>query len=265
MSSSREQDIYKQIDSYVKGKLSNSDIESLWIEIAKDPDLLDRLELEAGVKKILNEKRASAGKKKANVNSLPSWIWHASAAATILIVALVQLFRVETPTSLDDFIVSNIPVDQLEVADGLRSQDFVITSADSLLNLGFAAISSGDQEKALSIFSEIISKYDEEPYTSKAYLNKGIILYNDGEYSEAITNFREAASRAKDNRMISEKAYWYLGNAYVNTGELEEALTAVGEAYKRDGIFRKPAFVLYQKLSYDLGKTDFETNTSGDN
>jgi hypothetical protein len=65
--------------------------------------------------------------------------------------------------------------------------------------------------------------------------------------------------------MISEKAFWYLGNAYVNTGALEDALLAVGEAYKRDGVFRKSAYVLYQKLSYDLGKVDFEETSSGDN
>lgn len=51
MSSSRDQDIYKTIDAYVKGKLNESDIERLWVEIAKDPDLLDRLELETGVEK----------------------------------------------------------------------------------------------------------------------------------------------------------------------------------------------------------------------
>ena len=264
MSSSRDQDIYKNIDAYVKGKLNESDIDRLWVEIAKDPDLLDRLELEAGVKKILDEQKMSS-KKKAKVRSLPNWVWHASAAATILIVALVQLFRVETLTNLNDFVVVNIPVDQLEVADGLRSQEFIISSADSLLNLGFAAVSSGDQEKALTIFNEVISNYDEEPYASKAYLNRGIIFYNDGDYPEAITSFIEAANRAKENRMISEKAFWYLGNAYVNTGALEDALVAVGEAYKRDGVFRKPAYVLYQKLSYDLGKVDFEETTSGDN
>ena len=129
---------------------------------------------------------------------------------------------------------------------------------DSLLNLGFAAISSGNNERALELFSTVITNYDEEPYASKAFLNRGIINYNDGDYQESISNFEEAAKRAKDNRMISEKAFWYLGNAYINVKEPEKALKAIGEAYNRDGIFRKPAFVLYRKLSYDLGKIDIE-------
>lgn len=257
MNSSRDEKIYREIDAYVKGTLSEKEIDLLWEEFAKDPKLLERLELEVGIRKIILEKK-SVTTKKATVYSLPSWVWHASAAATILLVALVQFFRVETPTELQDFLVSTIPADQYEVADGLRSQELVMSSADSLLNLGFAAVSSGNEEKAMAIFNEVISNYDEEPYASKAFLNKGILFYNDGEYAEAINNFKEAAQRALDNRMISEKAFWYLGNAYVNTGQTEEALTAVGEAYNRDGVFRKPAFILYQKLSYDLGKIDFE-------
>lgn len=257
MESSRDQDIYKKIDAYVKGTLSSDEIDALWVEFAKDPELLDRLELEVSLKKILAEKIKTT-KKPVTPKPLPNWIWHASAAATILIVAMVQLFRIETPTDLNDFIVNSIPTDQIEVADGLRSQEFSISSADSLLNLGFAAVSSGDDEKALELFSEVISSYDEEPYASKAFLNRGIIYYNDGNYPASIENFEEATSRAADNRMIAEKAFWYLGNAYVNIGELEKALTAVGEAYSRDGIFRKSAFVLYRKLNYDLGNVDLE-------
>jgi hypothetical protein len=58
--------------------------------------------------------------------------------------------------------------------------------------------------------------------------------------------------------MILEKAYWYLGNALINIGELEEARSAVYEAYKLEGIFRKPAFRLLKKLSSDLGNVDYE-------
>jgi len=257
MESSRDQNIYKKIDAYVKGSLSEEEIELLWNEFAKDPSLLDHLELEVGVKKIIREKTVKKTTP-AKIHSLPNWVWHASAAAVIVLVALVQLFRVETPQNLQDFVVTSIPNQQLEIADNMRSEASGISEADSLLNLGFAAVSSGNTEEALFLFSEVIRKFNSEPYASKAYLNKGIINYNDGLYDEAIVNFEESAERAKENRMISEKAYWYLGNAYINVDQPEKALVAIGEAYNRNGIFRKPAFLLYRKLSYDLGKTDVE-------
>ncbi len=265
MESSREY-IYKKIDAYIKGSLEEKEIEELWVEFAKAPELLDELELEVGIKELIEKHFSSATKEQASIHKLPKWIWHASAAAAILMVALVQFFRVDTPTDISDFLVINIPESQVETSDGIRAKDMVISTADSLLNLGFAAIVSGNNNRALELFDTIIDKYDMEPYGSKAFLNKGIINYNESMYEAAAANFEAAIERAKENRMISEKAYWYLGNAYINLGEMEKAFEAVGEAYKKDGIFRKSAYVLYQKLSYDLGKVDFEdTETTPSN
>jgi tetratricopeptide (TPR) repeat protein len=256
MDHSREEEIYKKIDAYITGSLSEEDVEALWVEFAKNPGLIDRLEIEVGVKEMLKTKNIE--RKKASVKSLPNWVWHASAAAVVLLVALVQLFRVETLTEMSDFLVQNIPNDQIETANGIRSNEPVISSADSLLNIGFAAISEGNDTRASEIFAVIISDYNEEPYASKAFLNAGIVHYNNGNYEASILEFNEAAARAKENRMISEKAYWYLGNAYAQVGDLKKAIYAIGEAYNRDGVFKKDAYILYQKLNYDMGNIDLE-------
>ena len=140
----------------------------------------------------------------------------------------------------------------------MRSSALGISSADSLLNLGFQAAYTGNNQKALKIFDSIIEQYQQEPYASKAYLNRGIILYNSGDYPNAVVSFNEALSRIEDNRMLTEKAQWFLANAYINTNELEKALKAAGEAYIQNGVFRTQSFRLYQKLNYDLGKIDYE-------
>jgi tetratricopeptide (TPR) repeat protein len=257
MDQSREIEIRKKIDAYIKGKLSEEEIQQLWNEFAKNPELLDLLELEVHVKTLIEDQAIGKGKQ-AFIHRLPKWTWHAAAAAVIVIVALIQLFRVETPTDIQQFVVQNISPAQLETSDSVRDNEMHITTADSLLNLGFEAVISGDDSRALNLFDEVISKYDEEPYGSKAYLNKGIILYNEGEYESAIKAFREAEKRVESSRMILEKTQWYLGNALVNIGELEQAYEAVLKTYQMDGVFRQPAFKLLKKLSHDLGKTDYE-------
>ncbi|MFD2531116.1 tetratricopeptide repeat protein [Gracilimonas halophila] len=257
MDNSRELEIRQRIDAYVKGQLKEEEIQELWNEFAKNPELLDVLELEVNVKAII-EKNATQAVPKSKIYKLPSWTWHAAAAAAIIIVALVQLFRVDTPTNIDQFVVQQINPSEIETADGVRGKDLRITTADSLLNLGFEAIISGNEDRALELFDEVINNYGEEPYGSKAFLNKGIILYNEGDYDSAILAFEEAAERVEDSRMITEKAYWYMGNALVNIGELEAAQEAVFQAYQLDGIFRNPAFRLLKKLSDDLGTSDYE-------
>lgn len=257
MDNSRELEIKKRIDAYIKGQLNEEEIQELWNEFAKDPELLDVLELEVNVKAII-EKNTPQKVEGSKIYKLPSWTWHAAAAAAIIIVALVQLFRVDTPTNIDQFVVQQINPGEIETADGVRGKDLRITTADSLLNLGFEAIISGNEGRALELFDEVINNYGEEPYGSKAFLNKGIILYNEGDYNSAILAFEEAAERVEDSRMITEKAYWYMGNALVNVNELEAAQEAVFQAYQLDGIFRNPAFRLLKKLSDDLGTSDYE-------
>tara|TARA_R110000868_G_scaffold408293_7_gene691106 strand:+ start:64606 stop:65406 length:801 start_codon:yes stop_codon:yes gene_type:complete len=254
-----KKDIRKQIDSYVKGLLSEEQINELWTEFAKDPTLLDDLELEISVKKLIEEGAIEVKNPiPTKTLQLHKWTWHAAAAVALVLVALIQLFQVDSRTELDQFLAKSIPPDQIETGDGIRATDIIVTTADSLLNLGFSALISGNTQQALSLYGEVIENFDVEPYGSKAYTNKGIVLYNDGDYSGSILAFDNALSRVQDSRMIEEKAYWYKGNALVNIGELEKARVAVFEAYALDGIFRKPAFLLLQKLNYDLGYVDYE-------
>ncbi len=259
MDNSRELKIRNKIDAYIKGKLSEEEIQGLWNEFAKNPELLDVLELEVNIREVIEQQalKNSSGKT-APISKLPSWTWPAAAAAVIVIVALTQLFRVQTPSDMQEFLVQRIDPAHVETSDGVRAKDMQISTADSLLNLGFEALISGNDKRALELFDEVISNYDEEPYGSKAFLNKGIVLYNEGNYSSSIQAFQEAAKRAKSSRMISEKAQWYLGNALINEGQLEQAREAVFAAYQLNGIFRKPAFRLLKKLNNELGSADYE-------
>jgi tetratricopeptide (TPR) repeat protein len=252
-------DIRKKIDAYVKGTLNEEEIMELWAEFAKNPDLLNELEIEVGVKKLLQEEaQGAAGKNKAIIHRLPKWTWHAAAAAVLLLVVGIQFFKVEPQTELSDFIVNSISPDQLETSDGIRAKEMMVTKADSLLNLGFSAMISGNKEQALTLYNRVILEFDREPYGSKAFTNKGIILYNDGDYSGAVESFDGALERVQESRMIEEKAWWYKANAHVNLDQLEEALEAAQKTYALDGVFRKPSFLLLQKLSYDLGRVDYE-------
>jgi len=252
-------DIYKRIDAYIKGSLSENEINELWVEFAKRPELLEDLELEVSVRETIKKKFESEIKKVSKITSLPSWTWHAAAAAVLLIVVGIQFFQVPSKSNLEQFLVNSIKSDQLETSDGIRSKDMMMMKADSMLNLGFNEFVNGNNRRALILFNEVISEYDYEPYGSKAYLNKGIVYYNEASYDSAITAFEASLIRVDDSKMIEEKAFWYLGNALANTQKYEEARTAIYQAYSLEGIFRKPAFLLLQKLNYDLGYSEAES------
>lgn len=250
--------IKKQIDAYVKGKLTEDEIVELWNAFAKDPSLLDDLELEVGLMEILKGEASSKKDTSKVIPKLPAWTWHAAAAAVLVIVGFIQVFQNDPKTELDQFVVRSIPPDQVETSDGIRAKDMILVTADSLLNLGFQAFISGNSNQALALYNEVITNHDIEPYGSKAFTNKGILLYNSSEYDSSIVSFDNALIRVQENRMIEEKAFWYKGNALINIGELEEARRTIQQAYALDGVFRRPAFLLLQKLNYDLGYIDYD-------
>lgn len=251
---SNELDNYKKIDAYLKGQLSNEEVDEIWVEIAKNPDLLQHLEIEAGLKEIFSEDKREALIHPMKVNSPTKeykWIWQAAAAVAILLVALLQLFRTDTPNEIEDFVLAEIDISQIETYDALRNSE-QISVPDSILNLAFEALLSADTDKALSYYNEVITNHDTEPYSSKAYLNKGIILYNEGNFQESVEALNTASEKAGQNRMVAEKAYWYLANAYLKLENYDLALEAAGNTYAQNGVFRNEAFKLYRKLSYDL-------------
>lgn len=251
--------IQKQIDFYVKGMLSEEEIMELWKEFALNPELLDDLELEVGVKKLVKDGvLSSKTNEKAKITRLPSWTWHAAAAAVLVLVISTQLFQVDSRTELSQFVTSSISPDQLETGDGVRAKEMVLSVADSLLNLGFEASLSGNTSRALMLYDQVITNYDIEPYGSKAFTNRGIVLYNQSEFNTAIEAFDSALVRVYENRMVEEKAFWYKGNALVNIEKFDEARIAIIQAYSLEGIFRKPAFLLLQKLNYDLGYVNYD-------
>ncbi len=252
-------DIRKSIDAYIKGSLSEDQINKLWVEFAKQPELLNDLELEVGVKEIL-EKELNLGAVKNKVTkTLPFWTWHAAAAAILILVVGIQFLQIPSRSNLDQFLEYSIKSDQLETSDGIRSKDMTVFGADSILNLGFNEFVNGNTDRALTLFNEVISEYDYEPYGSKAYLNKGIVYYNESSFDSAIVAFEASLGRVSDSKMIEEKAFWYLGNALANIEKFEDARNAIYQAYSLEGVFRKPAFLLLQKLNYDLGYSEAES------
>lgn len=254
-------DIHTQINAYVNGVLSEDQINDLWVEFAKNPVLLDDLELEVGVKEIINTQIKAITKNKNETKTIPFWKWHAVAAAVLIIVISIQFIRIPSKSHLEHFLVKSINSDQLETANGVRSKEITIFKGDSTLNLGFNEYLNGNKENALALYNEIITMYNHEPYASKAYLNKGIFHYNNSNYDLAIVDFSASLERSPDDTMIKEKAFWFLANAYAHIDDLQNARNNAYEVYKMNGIFRKASFLLLQKLNYDLGASDTETYT----
>ena len=261
---SRDIELEKKIDAYVKGKLSEEQAQELWEKLLQRPDYLELLKTELGVKSILEKRSSSDDSTSAEESSIiysiqKSWKWMAAAAAVALLVVSVNFFQLDTNKSLQSEVPGEFNLaENLSSAEVFRSQKTETLPADSLLNHGFEAALSGDISKAIAAYDQIISKYSDKSAATKAYLNKGIIQYNSGGFGESIESFKAVINRNTERDVLEEKAYWYMGNAYINIEQPEKAREAIHKVYSMDGIYRKPSFRLLKKLDYKLGNVDFD-------
>lgn len=260
---SRDIELEKQIDAYVKGKLSEEEAQELWQQLLQRPDYIELLKTELGVKEIF-DKRTSESHSSAKESNIiysiqKSWKWMAAAAAVALLVVSINFFQLDTNQSLQNAVPQEFSLaDNLSSAEILRNQKSEVLPADSLLNRGFEEALSGNVSKAVEMYDEIIDEYEEKPAAIKAYLNKGIIQYNSGSFGKSIDSFKAVLEKGTDKDVIREKAYWYMGNAYINIEKLEEAREAIHKVYSMDGIYRKPSFRLLRKVDYELGNVDYD-------
>lgn len=263
---SRDIELEKQIDAYVKGKLTEEQARQLWAKLLLRPDYIELLETELGVKTILDKQAAEKESENAGAaepggvvyKMRRSWKWmSAAAAAVILLVVSVTLFQSESEQTLKQLTLAEINiVENLSSAPVVRSDTQQQTAVDSMLNRGYQFAISGDLDGALKIYDRIIEQYGESTVVAEAYLNKGIIQFNRDDYAAAITAFRSVLQNVRENPVTEEKAYWYLGNAYVHTEDLELAREAINNAYTMDGIYRESASRLLHRLDQELGNLE---------
>lgn len=236
----------EKIDLYVKGELPEEEIDGLWMDIANDPELLETLELEATVRAAIIEKYAAPTK----INKVPRWPWYASAAA-VLLVAMIQIFRIDSPQELGDFLAQDINYNQIESSTAYRNTE-ALSGMDSLLSAGAQLLNENKTAEAKSLFESFSSDDDSLNYAI-AQLNLGIINYSSEDFSGAESNFMEAASFGSDSKRVQEKSYWLLSNSLVKQNKLEDAKSVLVKAYEIGGVFNNDIYLLKRKLDSDSG------------
>lgn len=256
---SRDVELEKQIDAYLKGHLSEEQAQKLWEKMLKNPEYIELLNMEIAVQSMVTEPdsgeySSDTENRQAIIHSLQnSWTWIAAVAAIIIVAVAVNFFRMDSEQTLDELVLNEISLSEsLASAPTLRSDQMQVAPADSMLNQGFKAAISGDVSEAMDLYNDIVKEYPDQPAAVQAYLNKGIIKFNRSNYEGAIASFREVVSKAEETSFLREKGYWYLGNAYVNTDSLSRARDAILETYSMDGIYRNPSADLLQKLDEQL-------------
>lgn len=247
-------EIIKKIDAYVKGKLTAQEVEDLWVEILQKPEYLSYLDINVNLNELIRSESASSRENLHQKNKNHYVRWLSIAASILIILGVISFITLKTNTVQIDS-VPYINKTEFESSNVLRSADEHISEENQLLNKGYNESITGHFENALNTYRQLVKKYNTGLAVPKAYLNIGIIHYNNDNFSRALKAFDNAIKANENNSIIKEKAFWYKGNTLIQLKKFDQAQKAIQKAYNMNGIYHKPA----SKLLHQLKENNFSS------
>ncbi len=272
----RESDIKaeKLIREYVNGTISPEDEDRLWELMVENPQYYEHLKLNSALKKMYESGSAGNTSESGDSNAESGnetdkgdakitrlfggqyGAWIVAAAAVLALVIGLNLLKVSSPGGAEDMfalspenspLVASVDVLYFESIEAFRDEatddPFTLRFDESLL-----AAFTGEFDEALTIYQDLIRDFPEDDRIFMAYLNSGIIYFNDEKYDEAAGAFEQALSKANGDRDFNEKTTWLLANSKLHKGNLEQGLQTLYIVVEYDGIYHQEALELIRTI-----------------
>lgn len=251
--------LLEQIDQYIRGELSQDEIDELWKQFLQHPEWYDWFETELHLRSLIKKGKRPNFNTNDPVNrggnssfkKYRGWIY--AAAAAVLLAIGLQFFSYEQAEPVSDFALAEIDQSNLIGADVLRTEDGPAEELDVAINEALATAYEGETAEAIAEFQELLTQSPNNQQQVRIEMNLGILFYNSGEYESARTHFRSITEIENIEDYQKEKAWWFLGNALLNVDEPRAAREAVFNAYSMDGRYQSAALSLLKKLDIRLG------------
>lgn len=262
----RDKDILKQIDRYLNGELSEKEADQLWVEILKNPEYLQWLEIESSAREFFHDKDRGRSRnttttnhiesRSVETNNRPSLLlnyryWLYGIAAVFAVVVSFQFLSVDRP-ALQGFVAGDISVEEMATTDIYRSTLDRVDVIDVEINRGFEAAISGRLNESHQIYQELLDNSASDTQHAVINFNYGILLYNQERYPEAAEAFKAAVEYEDLPEYVSEKGWWFLGQSFVLASDLPSARKAIDKVYTLDGRFKAEAQNLLDRIDNNL-------------
>ncbi len=263
MSNENKIEILKKIDLFIRGELSQGEIDDLWKEFLQYPEYYEWFETELHLRSLIRKGKkpnfTDSSGDSAKFYALGGFRpWLFAAAAALLIAIGIQFFSIDQQQALQRMAISSIEYTELMGAEVQRSEEEEAEEIEIAINQALAIAYDDQPALAIHHFGQILDQSPSAYQRSLIEMNLGILHYNQGDYSSAKSHLLSITEMDNLRSHTVEKSWWYLGNTYLNLGDFAEARDAVFKVYEMDGRFKSPALELLNRLDTELGNISSE-------
>lgn len=246
-------EIMKKIDQYIRGDLKDSEIDELWIEFLKNPELYDLFETELLLRDRGNKTDGEAVLSTQDISFFEIYKKQFLAMAALITLSFgIFMITVIKQTDVRSYAIETIHPDEIIGADNLRSDQENNLNMDLLLNKGLEAALENRISDAVSHFNSILNNDPDTAQKIKAHYNLGILNYNRGEYQLSVESFETIDINFVEQEYLQEKIMWFLGNAMLQNNQLNDSEEVLRHVVRMKGNYLDEATLLHEHLQKEI-------------
>jgi tetratricopeptide (TPR) repeat protein len=234
-------DIENRIDQYLKGRLGQEQIDSLWVDMIEDPESYEYLKTMVSLKNIYADSNSSPisninSSAKSNSNWNSNLIKYSVAALVLLSISVSSII----------YFNSN----QIDALEAMSSLDHVVyrssienqsESFDARLQNAIGLAIQGNTTTAMLLLNQIHDESTNPAIKAEAILNIGIIEYNQDAFVAASHSFNRVLSIDGIDSLIQERAVWSLAQSQLALGNYSAAKISIEKVIEIDGAHSRMA------------------------
>jgi hypothetical protein len=232
-------DLEDRIDLYVKGVLTQPQIDDLWVDVIQH-DYLDYMKTAATVRKL------SIGKNVTPISLFQSdrtRRFTAAAAAAVVIGIGTSLYYLSGSETAPGFSpLSKIEYSLLRSAE-TSTEDFERT----LQAITVLALQGESQQASLQLEAMLDGDLTAGQRAS-TLLSLAALRYNNGELEASLQGFESLLSESSTDAVLQEKAAWYAANALIRLDRASEAEPYLQMVILLDGVYKRAAITANDHL-----------------
>lgn len=249
MNNKRAIEVSKKIDAYIRGNLSQREIDELWLLFLENPYYYELFETELHLRNLIQKERHSGGVITKKYDRQKRLIyWTLAAAATVIVVLISQLNFSESQSDLGSLALSKIEYHEMAAGNVERSDDNLIMSVETEMNRAMASAYMLREDEAILMFNELQKTTINESQKGRIDFNLAILHYNRDDYEQARDLFLSTIRSEAVDLIYIERAWWFLANTHLKLNEQTEAMEAILMVQFLDGRNSRSASMLYDAL-----------------